>query len=122
MGWGIIKQGSFRHWPGYFLIALLMLVLLTLALSEILALSALTFSALPDGLMVLIALVSTYRWSDIVEKSGKWVRIWRGMILPVTLRVSGVARQVAGTVVLSEGWTDSKTVVSSPAPTRQNKA
>jgi hypothetical protein len=69
-----------------------------LALSEILALSALTFSALPVGLLVLvalvriIALVSTYRWSDIVEKLGKWVRVWRGMIVPVTLRVSGVAR------------------------------
>jgi hypothetical protein len=105
-----------------------MLVLSLLALFKSFALSALTLSAFPVGLLALvalvciIALVSTYRWSDIVEKSGKWVRIWRGMILPVTLRVSGVARQVAGTVVLSEGWTGSKTVVSSPAPTRQNKA
>jgi hypothetical protein len=99
-----------------------MLVLLTLALSEILALSALTLSALAVGLLVLIALVSTYRWSDIIEKLGKWVRIWRGMIVPVTLRVSGVARQASRIVVLSESWTGSKTVVSPPAPTRQNKA
>jgi hypothetical protein len=94
---------------------------LTLALSEIFALSALMFSALPVGLLVLIALVSTYRWSDIVKELGKWVSVWRGMIVPVTRRVSGVARY-ARIVVLSESCRGSKTVVSSPAPTRQNKA
>jgi hypothetical protein len=119
MGWGIIKQGSLRQWPGYFLVALL-----TLVLFEILDLLALTFSAIAVGLLVLITLVSIYRWSDIVEKLGKWVRIWCGMIVPVTRRVPGVARQVARivvlsarTVVLPESCTGSKT-----APTRQHKA
>jgi len=99
-----------------------------LALSEILALSALTGSALAVGLLAfvaltrLIALVSTYRWSDKVEKLGKWVRIWRGIIVIVTIRVVGVARQLARIVGLSESCTDSKTVVSFPAPTRQNEA
>jgi hypothetical protein len=104
------------------MLALLMLALSELALSESLALFALTLYALAVGLLVLIALVSTYRWSEIIEQLGKWARVWRGMIVPVTRRVSGVARQVAGIMVLSEGWTGSKTVVSSPAPTRQNKA
>ena len=103
---------------------------LTLVLFELLDLPVLTFFALAVGLLVLIALlriialVSTYRWSDIIEKLGKWVRIWCGMIVPVTRRVPGVARQVARTVVLparivvlSESCTGSKT-----APTRQNKA
>jgi hypothetical protein len=122
MGWGIIKQGLLRPWPGSSLVAV------TLALSEVLALLAIELSALAVGLITLVALVSTYRWSDIIEKLGKWVRIWCGMIVPVTLRVSGVARQVAGivvlsarTLVLSEGCRGSKTVVASPAPTRQNK-
>jgi hypothetical protein len=119
MGWGIIKPGSLRQWPGYFLVALL-----TLVLFELLDLFALTFSAIAVGLLVLITLVSIYRWSDIIEKLGKWVRIWCGMIVPITRRVPGVARQVARTVVLSarivvlsESCTGSKT-----APTRQDKA
>ena len=122
MGWGIIKQGFLGQWPGYFLVALL-----TLVLFELLDLSALTFSALLVGLLVLIALlriitlVSIYRWSDIVEKLGKWVRIWCGMIVPVTRRVPGVARQVARivvlsarTVVLSESCTGSKDRTNTP--------
>jgi len=90
----------------------------TLALS---ALFAITVSALAVGLLALVAVVWTYRWSDKVEQLGKWVRIWRGIIVIVTIRVAGVARQAARIVGLSESWTGSKTEVSFPAPTRQNK-
>jgi len=62
-----------------------------------------------------------YRWRDVVEQLGKWVRSWRGIIVIVTIRVAGVASQVAIIVGLSESWTGSKTVVSFPGPTRQNK-
>jgi hypothetical protein len=91
------------------------------------ALLTLTVFALPFGLLVLIALarliavVSTYRWSDIVEQLGKWVRTWRDIIVMVTRRVAGVARQAGRIVVLSESCTGSKTIVSFPAPTRQHE-
>jgi hypothetical protein len=80
------------------------------------ALMALVASARPIG-----RFHHHYRWSDIVEQLGKWVRSWRGIILIVTIRVAGVARQTAIIVVLSESWTGSKTVVSYPAPTRHNE-
>jgi len=99
---------------------------LTLALLALtVGLLALTVFALAVGLLALVALarliavVSSYRWSDIVEQLGKWVRIWRGIIVIVTRRVAGIARQAARIVVLSESCTGSKTVVSCPAPTRQ---
>jgi hypothetical protein len=86
-------------------------------------LSAPAVSALAVALMALgasgrlIALFSLYyRWSDIVEQLGKWVRSWRGIIVIVTSRVVGVA-----SYVLSKSCTGSKTVVSFPAPTRQNE-
>jgi hypothetical protein len=103
---------------------ILTLVISALAVS---ALSALTVSALAVGLLALvalarlIALVLNYWWSDIVEQLGKGVRIWRGMIVTVTRRVAGVTRQAALIVVLSEGCTASKTIVSFPAPTQQDK-
>jgi len=94
------------------------LTLLTLDRS---ALSALTvdLSALAVDLSTLVAVVSIYRWRGIVEQLGKWVRIWRAVIVTVTIRVPGVARQAARIVGLSKGCTGSKTVVSFPAPTRQ---
>jgi hypothetical protein len=69
----------------------------------------------------LIALLHHYRGSDIVEQLGKWVRSWRGIIVIVTSRVAGVARQVVRIVGLSESRTGSKTVESFPAPTRHNE-
>jgi len=112
--------------PGYSLVALTIAVsaLLTLALF---ALSALAVSALAVGLLLIVALarliavVSIYRWSDIVEQLGKWVRIRRAVIVIVTIRVAGVARQAGRIVVLPEGCTGSQTVVSCPAPTRQHE-
>jgi hypothetical protein len=87
-----------------------------------------TASAPAVGLLALVALARPigrlhlyYRWSDIVEQLGKWVRRWRGIIVIVTIRVAGVARQVARIVGLSESWTGSKTLVSFPAPTRHNE-
>jgi hypothetical protein len=74
--------------------AFLALVALTLALL------ALTVSVITVGILI-IALV--LMWSYIVKELGKWVRIWR--------RIIG----------LSESWTGSKTIVSSPAPTHQKK-
>jgi hypothetical protein len=121
----LAASGFVRAMAGYSLVALLLVVALLLALS------ALTFSALAVGLMALVALarliallitlLSTYQWSDIVENLGKWVRIWRGMIVLVAIRVVGVASHAARIVGLSESWTGSKTVVSFPAPTRQNE-
>ena len=73
------------------------------------------------GFLALIAVVWLYRWRDIVEQLGKWVRIWRAVIVTVTRRVAGVARQAGRIVVLSESWTGSQTVVSYPAPTRQHE-
>jgi predicted CDP-diglyceride synthetase/phosphatidate cytidylyltransferase len=80
------------------------------------------------GIMALVAsarlidrLLHHYRGSDIVEQLGKRVRSWRGIIVVVTSRVAGVARQVVRIVGLSESRTGSKTVVSLPAPTRHNE-
>src|SRR5208337_399313 len=77
------------------------------------ALMALVASALPIALPI-ARLHHYYRWRDIVEQLGKWVRRWRGIIVIVTIRVAGVASQVATIVGLSESWTGSKTVVSFP--------
>jgi len=95
---------------------MLLLFASTTASAPTAALMALVASARPIG-----RFHHHYRWSDIVEQLGKWVRSWRGIILIVTIRVAGVASQVAIIVGLSESWTGSKTVVSFPGPTRQNK-
>jgi hypothetical protein len=101
------KQGFLGPWPGYSLVAS--------------TIPTLTVPALAVGLSALIAVVSIYRWSGIVEELGKWVGIWRGIIVIVTSRVGGVARQAGSIVVLPKRCTGSKTEVSSPAPTRQHE-
>jgi hypothetical protein len=102
------KQGFLGQWPGYSLVA-----------STIVAI---TVSALAALLSALIAVISINRWSDTVEKLGNWVPLIGGaVIVTVTSRVAGVARQAGSIVVLSESFTDSQTVVSCPVPTRQHE-
>ncbi len=62
-----------------------------------------------------------YRWQRHSRAIGKVGPHWRGIIVIVTIRVAGVARQACSIVALSESWTGSKTVVSFPAPTRQHE-
>ena len=103
-------------WPGYALLALTV-VLMPAVFMPAASVALLALVALGR----LIAVVSLYRWSEIVEQLGKWVRIGRGIIFIVTIRVAGVARQALRIVGLSEGWTGPKAVVSYPAPTRQHE-
>ena len=105
------------QWPGYALLAL------TVVLMPAVLMPAVFMPAASVALLVLvawgrlIAVVSLYWWSEIIEQLGKWVRIWRGIIVIVTIRVVGVARHVG----LSESRTGPKAVVSYPAPTRQHE-
>ncbi|MGP8107107.1 MAG: hypothetical protein ACLQLE_14605 [Desulfobaccales bacterium] len=110
--------------PGYSLLVVMLLLFAptTMAFVPTPATAAFAATVATAGPIASARRHHYYRWRDIVEQLGKWVSSWRGIIVIVTIRVAGVASQVAATIVsLSESWTGSKTVVSFPGPTRQNE-